>query len=563
MITGYLHLDYINLLAPYIYEKGVLTVFTNNSFKADSENINIPPKLIYKSELKYLVGNITKTGKTIVFFTENLPFDNGFFGKKEIILAGTSTDVKVYQHLILENNDTHFNSMIMSCEELNHFYTTNHGIEQSFSFEEKTKRTITIKDVNETVSKFNFKINNVDVNGSFFVGHTQRTKSKKPLELVTKLKLEFDDTNDIDFIFSIYACVKTFISVVCYRSNITFGNISLPTKALHSITKKEVPISNSFFINGELDDIADYSDKLLIRTPDYYILKSHLSEFFQLIADEKIYTQHLPSNYAENSQYTIGRMILMTAAFEWNANEFLNITAISSNREIVVNDILELIPDDFSETKKYNKNLRKNFKFVLELIESSKLSLSNKIQYSLEEYKNVLTPFINQVYSLNDLDTDFEKLKDVMSSRVERHRNMFAHGNIEKEIYPEIVIDLIVLQWLVYCIFLSEIGYSKREIFVIINSIFNRNIHTNDYFKELSKVVIRDITYTKTDETFYVNTIDSELIKEFSSPVLEESLEKLKSVGWSLCGKVNRSDDVTVDMLIKDNQYIAVWEDEL
>jgi len=75
----------------------------------------------------------------------------------------------------------------------------------------------------------------------------------------------------------------------------------------------------------------------------------------------------------------------------------------------------------------------------------------------------------------------------------------------------------------------------------------------------MSKIVIRNVSYTNTDETFYVLNSECEISGKYQTDTLEEALMKLQNDGWNKCGKVNRHDYSHVDMLKKDNHYIAVW----
>lgn len=78
----------------------------------------------------------------------------------------------------------------------------------------------------------------------------------------------------------------------------------------------------------------------------------------------------------------------------------------------------------------------------------------------------------------------------------------------------------------------------------------------------MSKIIVADVLYTSTDETFYVlNTIHSNAEK-YVAKTLDETFTKLKADGWSRCGKVNRSNDLLADMLSNSKgDYIAVWEE--
>lgn len=78
----------------------------------------------------------------------------------------------------------------------------------------------------------------------------------------------------------------------------------------------------------------------------------------------------------------------------------------------------------------------------------------------------------------------------------------------------------------------------------------------------MSKIVIADVLYTHTDNTFYVLNQRHGDSKGALPESLEDAFDVLKTAGWSLGGKVHRGDNVLVDMM-SDNygNYIAVWEE--
>ena len=77
----------------------------------------------------------------------------------------------------------------------------------------------------------------------------------------------------------------------------------------------------------------------------------------------------------------------------------------------------------------------------------------------------------------------------------------------------------------------------------------------------MAKIIIRDVLYTNTDETFYVLEREHKMPADYKAETLEEAVTYLKSDGWIRCGKVNKQDYSIVDMLSKDNVYIAIWEE--
>lgn len=77
----------------------------------------------------------------------------------------------------------------------------------------------------------------------------------------------------------------------------------------------------------------------------------------------------------------------------------------------------------------------------------------------------------------------------------------------------------------------------------------------------MTKIIISDILYTESDETFYVlEKIHSNAFKYYAK-TLEDVFNKLKQDKWNQYGKVNKSDGSLADIFKRGNDYIAVWEE--
>ena len=63
-----------------------------------------------------------------------------------------------------------------------------------------------------------------------------------------------------------------------------------------------------------------------------------------------------------------------------------------------------------------------------------------------------------------------------MATRIQNQRNNFAHGNIDKDINSDVILDIIILEWVNYAMVLKKIGYSDEEIIKLIDVIFNIRI---------------------------------------------------------------------------------------
>lgn len=78
----------------------------------------------------------------------------------------------------------------------------------------------------------------------------------------------------------------------------------------------------------------------------------------------------------------------------------------------------------------------------------------------------------------------------------------------------------------------------------------------------MPKIVIADVLYTNTDETFYVLNRPHDNAAKYCAETLDETFENLKADGWNRCGKVNKNDGSLADMCSDGKiNYIAVWEE--
>lgn len=76
----------------------------------------------------------------------------------------------------------------------------------------------------------------------------------------------------------------------------------------------------------------------------------------------------------------------------------------------------------------------------------------------------------------------------------------------------------------------------------------------------MQKIVIANVLYTASDETFYVLNSQPEHAEKYVGDTLQETIANLEADNWHTCGKVIRPDEVPVDMM-SDGQlhYIALW----
>ena len=76
------------------------------------------------------------------------------------------------------------------------------------------------------------------------------------------------------------------------------------------------------------------------------------------------------------------------------------------------------------------------------------------------------------------------------------------------------------------------------------------------------KIVIANVHYSPTDETYYVLNSLYEKADNYQADTLEHAINMLSRDGWTLCGKVQRSDCVNVTAMQNNkDEMIALWQE--
>lgn len=162
----------------------------------------------------------------------------------------------------------------------------------------------------------------------------------------------------------------------------------------------------------------------------------------------------------------------MTAGFEWQFKSIYGNVKSKKNenfsniKEEICSFIDDLISNNTGKKKKYSKEFKK-------IIDHKDMRLKEKIKYALKNNSEEIDIFIRTLYSINSLE---EPSYEQIGKRLSKERNNYAHGNISAEIDHLVVLDVLVVEWLLYIMVLKEANYSSQVIKKIINKLFNRNV---------------------------------------------------------------------------------------
>lgn len=281
------------------------------------------------------------------------------------------------------------------------------------------------------------------------------------------MSLYFQETNEVSKAEQLVLITKKLLNFISYRKNTTINKITLKKKDIQSGYYKKIGILFINDINSRYIDTVKIVQEQLITLP---LLEDKLGILFEKIIQNSIYTSHIPEDSREWNRITPSRFIMITAGFEWQFRSTYN-EQNTENEEKYNEQEKEILTFLDKKIEQYTGKNKKYFKSIKKLILRSNMTLSDKIYWTLNQFKDVLEIFIKSMYNLNNIqDVNYSDI----SERIQTQRNNIAHGNIDKELNPVVILDLIVLEWLYYAMVLNDIGISRENIKRSINMLFKR-----------------------------------------------------------------------------------------
>lgn len=290
------------------------------------------------------------------------------------------------------------------------------------------------------------------------------THSENPLKSTSEMNFEYENPASLWAVIENYRYVRNFFMYVCYRSEIVFKDTLV------------------YWVND--DGRRDYAGRLIWKTDldtddnlsedekkkqkeciiKYDLLREHTADLFNIIGDELLSYDHLVPNIQKRSSYPISRFITVLTAFE---REYRNIYHKDSLRSPAYRNFKERIVESLNEQlNNYHRDERRWFKNIIKGISNRDDSYKNRFQNALINNMNVMRIFLDSNYSEDDGTIE------AISTRVGGMRNDLAHNNIDMEILPINLSDINIVEKLLYCIRLRNIGLSVFETQKAIAALF-------------------------------------------------------------------------------------------
>lgn len=455
-------LRYNNINFTFVFDKRELKLIPPDDKKKEveswfwkkmSEGIYTWGNPVYINETLYGISN--ETFKKIIFIP----------ARREVSRYNSVIIIDVEFYIINKYDRDEIDRISFNGPEITQIFPTNIAIDKierddSGKMNIKTKSFLDI-----TTEKEIFKIQNKELKIYFGISKKSSLKTgDAPIILNSAMYIEFEPTNDFEFIRKIISVSKTLIQYLCYRKNISFSNIELSAPAKNGLHEVFANIFETFQNKYIVDEYSS-TKKYCIQ---YEYVKGSIGKILNDIASNKIYIKHIPETYELGRSKNAGDFVMITAGFEWEfKRNYRNGIRKSNTTKEAEEKVNEIIQDAID--KNVGK-VKKKLKFIKRFVNFN--SLEDKIKEYGNDYNEISDIFGKRLYSINNEILNYND----MGKRLAEQRNHFAHGDIDKEFIGLSLLDLIYLEYIIY---IMQLKYYKVDIYNIkraINDLFGCNI---------------------------------------------------------------------------------------
>lgn len=404
---------------------------------------------VYIHDIIYGIAN--ETNQKIIF----IPAYN------DVSRINSTLIVDIEYYIISKYNREEIDRIAIKGPEITHIFPTTIALDK-MNWKENGIINLSTKSFNETTTeKENFYIDNKKLSIYFGISISSNYKTgESPINLNSTMFIEFEPTNNYQFIVEILNVAKQFIQYLCYRKNITFSSIeiSAPTpKGLHETFANLYQTQENSII--EEDPLK--KEKFI----KYEYLKGNIGKIITDIASKQIYIEHIPESYELGRHIDASRFVMITAGFEWEFKRNYPNGIEKSTKTIEVEEKVTTIINNLIE--EHTGKTKEIFKYLKKLISVDNLK-SKIIKYGCD-YGNISDDFGQHLYKLNNEELKYNE----MGERLANQRNHFAHGDIDKEFIGLSLLDLIYLEYIVYIIQLKFYDIENDKIKLAINDLFS------------------------------------------------------------------------------------------
>jgi hypothetical protein len=411
-----------------------------------------------KIDVPFLKGICNENGHHYIFLTQV----GDSIGSKNATLF-----INVLGYIEGTSSVNEICKMSFASPEINCIHPVNQVIEYSFNHKEISETgvfTLKTSDFDSTTTtKREFIVDDKKVKVSFGISRGISTKiNEPPISINSSMNFEFELTSDYEFIMRLWRIAREFIRFLCYRRNIAWPKVEISTQFEDGKILKV----------GELHIIGNQQEtELDTLKQGRYIKQKYIDGCEGVIlsdlAQNSLYTRHIPDSYISGRHIDASRFIMITAAFEWEFHRRYPEGVPKKESTIKVENQAEETIQELIDTS--SGKLKSKYQFLKKLIRSD--SLQTEVIKMGEDYDSVIGGFGKHLYKMNDEELHYNE----MGERIANQRNHFAHGDLDKDFIGASLLDLMYMEYVIYALQLKGYGVSDEDIRKSINELFHLN----------------------------------------------------------------------------------------
>ena len=410
-------------------------------------------------EESHLVGECTASGKEIVFLSQvgaRIGFRNTVFV------------VPIYAYIVCKRERKGIDRISFRGPEIDYIHPVNQAVQYRFDQDAYVKDgvfSITTLDFDATTTQEQeFAVDGKRTNVRFSITRGMNMSiGNPPITLYSTMLFDFEETDDYEYIIKLWGIAKEFIRFLCYRRNVFFSTVELSApdgKGMH------IPFATLHVLHEAGDTELETLHKKRYIQQSY--INGYEGKILEDIAENTLYTRHIPETYASGKHINAARFVMIIAAFEW---EFRRVYPDGIPRDEKKKQIEEKATEEIeNRIKNSTGELKKKYKFLKRLIKSDPLQI--EISQIGKDYDEIVGIFGEALYHMNGEQLIYSE----MGQRLGDQRNHYAHGDLDKEFIGASLLDLMYMELILYAMQLKRYGVSNSNIQKAINQLFERHV---------------------------------------------------------------------------------------
>ena len=395
-------------------------------------------------------------------------FETNYLYVKRIEYSIDGT-IKLYpKYTINKHSDTKINGFELTGEIIDDFFNP-----VRYFYDKRNDKTINLVNYlydSDVADNWKINVENKEINIELIYGDLLNKGIFSDLMLHPRLRIKFEQTVDVEYIYKIYLIFVRFFKLITYNKSI--GNINV-----NLFSEKNSYIGNMIDFTYTYQYIKEYRDL------HYIVFKQYIQNYLQFASCNDNYSfNHFPVNQIRffGRDYTQNDFINIFSAFEeeckMESEIYLNVDIKKIKK--VKSDFLAFI-DNYSKLNLENEEIK--------FIEDARNRISQlgtqfgqkrKIINAYNILSSILCNSIENIFYLPEFrlkgpisDDDIEEIALKLSSK----RGMVAHESNSNSFSDIDAQKIRFLEIIVYCQLLKRMGLKEDDVERVIGVIFSCN----------------------------------------------------------------------------------------